>query len=193
MSSLVSELWHEHWALDAAGQPPKEFSGYLESMRWKRALHVEHGTTLLETSWAQVVFETGLKDHQVALREYGLEPDWNPERTAPGSKPVKHEDLARLVRSFMSHVKSGSLTREDFQGRLQERTPPAAQGRAQLFLDLYFQIASAWDEKLRADGAVDFEDMLVQAAEHLEAGRVQTGWELVLVDEFQDASRARAG
>lgn len=34
--------------------------------------------------------------------------------------------------------------------------------------------------------------MLVAAAEHLEAGRIASDWDLVLVDEFQDASRARA-
>lgn len=39
---------------------------------------------------------------------------------------------------------------------------------------------------------MDFEDMLVAAADHLEAGRADLGYELVMVDEFQDASRARA-
>src|SRR4051794_12552418 len=34
--------------------------------------------------------------------------------------------------------------------------------------------------------------MWVAAAEHREPGGVPTAWELVLVDEFQDASRARA-
>jgi DNA helicase-4 len=34
--------------------------------------------------------------------------------------------------------------------------------------------------------------MLVQAAEHLEAGRVECPYDLIMVDEFQDASQARA-
>lgn len=34
--------------------------------------------------------------------------------------------------------------------------------------------------------------MLVQAAEHLESGAMNTGYDLVLVDEFQDASQTRA-
>lgn len=45
---------------------------------------------------------------------------------------------------------------------------------------------------MREDGSVDFEDMLVLAAEHLEAGRADMGVVLVMVDEFQDASQARA-
>ena len=188
----TGELWHEHWALDAAGAPPKEFIGYRESMKWKQALHAERGTALVETTWAQVMFASGLADLKLELQTHGLEPDWNPDRLAPGSKPVKHEDLARLIRSFMSHVKSGSLTRADLEARLLTRTPAGARGRAKLFLDLYFQIAVEWDAKLQADSAVDFEDMLLQAADHLDAGQVTTNWKLVLVDEFQDASRARA-
>ena len=188
----TGELWHEHWGLDSSGNPRKDMTGYLESMRWKQALHAERGTTLVETTWAQVMFESGLADLRIELQTHGLKPDWNPDRPAPGSKPVKHEDLARLIRSFMSHVKSGSLTRQDLEERLLTRTPADARGRARLFLDLYFEIVVEWDAKLQADSAVDFEDMLLQAADHLDAGRVRTDWELVLVDEFQDASRARA-
>jgi DNA helicase-4 len=186
------ELWHEHWALDAQGKPPPEFTDYAESMEWKRSLHAQHGTMLLETTWAQVMAAGGLEDFAQQLGRHGLELDWNPDRPVVGSTPLKHEDLARLVRSFMAHVKSNSLSRPDLEQRLAERTPPGGQGRARLFLDLYWQIAEAWDAKLRQDGSVDFEDMLVAAAQHLESGRVSTEWELVLVDEFQDASPARA-
>ncbi|OLT33752.1 hypothetical protein BJF82_14875 [Kytococcus sp. CUA-901] len=39
---------------------------------------------------------------------------------------------------------------------------------------------------------MDFEDMLVQAADHLESGRYVSPYRLVMVDELQDASQARA-
>ena len=64
--------------------------------------------------------------------------------------------------------------------------------RTRLFLDLYWPIHAEWERRLAAEGFVDFEDMLVQAAGHLEAGRADMGYDLVMVDEFQDASRARA-
>jgi DNA helicase-4 len=186
------DLWHEHWALDAHGKPPAEFTDYAESMRWKKALHAQHRTALLETTWAQIMRPDGLDELAGQLRAHRLKLDWNPDRPATGSTPLKHEDLARLVRQFMSHLKSNSLTREDLEQRLVQRTPAGGQGRARLFLDLYWQIAEVWDAKLREDGSVDFEDMLVAAADHLEIGKVRNDWELVLVDEFQDASRARA-
>jgi DNA helicase IV len=92
----------------------------------------------------------------------------------------------------MSHVKSNSWTREDLERRLDEECGHLRGFRTRLFLDIYWPIHEKWNRRLSADGSVDFEDMLVQAADHLEAGRVVTPYELILVDEFQDASRARA-
>lgn len=186
------DAWHEHWALGADGQPPKEFEGYAASMEWKCQLHATHGTRLIETTWAGIMAPRGLDELAKTLADLGVELDWNPDRNSPGVKPLKHEDLARLVRSFMSHVKSNSLTRDNLEQRVTDHTPPAAQPRSRLFLELYFAIAERWDEKLREDDFVDFEDMLVQAADHLETGRAKSHYDLVMVDEFQDASRARA-
>jgi DNA helicase-4 len=57
---------------------------------------------------------------------------------------------------------------------------------------LYWQIHVEWEKLLAEDHSVDFEDMLVQAADHFEAGRVECPYDLIMVDEFQDASQARA-
>ena len=38
---------------------------------------------------------------------------------------------------------------------------------------------------------IDFEDMLIQAAEHVESGRFNSPYIMILADEFQDSSRAR--
>ncbi len=64
--------------------------------------------------------------------------------------------------------------------------------RTSIFLDLYWPIHDAWQARLADGGYVDFEDMLVQAADHLESGRYVSPYRLVMVDELQDASQARA-
>jgi DNA helicase IV len=188
------DAWHEHWALDRDGCPPADFAGYAEGIEWKRSLHATYGTTLLETTWADVVHGEGLSALEDQLRRLGVDLDWNPDRPVNDdwAKPTKHEDLARFVRTFMSHVKSNGWTREDLERRLEGECGHLRGFRTRLFLDVYWPIHDEWDRRLAAADSVDFEDMLVQAAEHLEAGRVDTPYELVLVDEFQDASRARA-
>jgi DNA helicase-4 len=106
-------------------------------------------------------------------------------------KPMKHEELYRLVRTFMAHVKSNSFTAEQLEDRLACELAHLVGTRTSVFMGLYWAIAAEWDGRLAAEGSVDFEDMLVQAADHLEAGRADLGYELILVDEFQDASQAR--
>lgn len=185
------DVWHEHWALDADGRPPKNFKGYLADMAWKRQLHHTHQTTLIETTWAEIIDSSGLERLGKTLTALGIELDWNPDREGPGARPLAHEDLARLVRTFMTHVKSNVLNREDLAVRLEQRANRYAAPRAHLFLDLYWDIHDEWQKRLAEDHSVDFEDMLVRAAQYLEQGKVATDYDLVLVDEFQDASRAR--
>lgn len=188
------DVWHEHFALDRNGNPPAEFVGYAQEMAWKRQIHERNKTTLIETTWAEVVFGDGLTKLRDELVRLGLELDWNPDRPPRNewAKPMKHEQLCGLVRTFMAHVKSNSWTREQLEQRLAGELRHLAGYRTRLFLDIYWPIHDEWQHRLAAEDYVDFEDMLVQAADHLEADRADMGYDLVMVDEFQDASRARA-
>ena len=188
------DVWHEHWALGRDGKPPPEYQGYAESMAWRRRVHAQHGTTLVESTWADVMFGNGLTELKDELTRLGLTFDWNPDRPIDDrqAKPVMHGDLARLVRTFMTHVKSNSWTADDLERRLAADLARLDGFRARLFLELYWPIHAEWEQRLAAAGSVDFEDMLVQAAGHLEAGDINVGYDLIMVDEFQDVSQARA-
>ncbi len=48
-----------------------------------------------------------------------------------------------------------------------------------MVLTIVTPIMQAWDEALAAEGGIDFEDMLSQADEHLEAGRYVPPYDLV--------------
>lgn len=184
--------WHEHWALDREGNPPSDFGEYTAGMRWKQDVHRRFGTTLIETTWSAIIDQSGFQPFAADLVACGLDLDWNPDRPIPGAAPVKHEDLSRLMRSFMTHVKSNSLTPRSMAERLAHGPPGMQRYRAGLFLDLYWEVHEEWQRRLASDDSIDFEDMLVRAAEHLERGETDMGYDLVLVDEFQDASQARA-
>jgi DNA helicase IV len=188
------DVWHEHWALDQHGNPPAEFEGYASGISWKRDLHSRQRTQLIETTWGDVMFGDGLEKLQAELTGRGVALDWNPDRPLNDAwaKPMKHEDLARFVRTFMAHVKSNSWTREALESRLTSELNRLNGFRSRLFLDIYWEIHAEWERRLAEDHAVDFEDMLVQAADHLEARSVDCPFDLIMVDEFQDASRARA-
>src|SRR5699024_9278887 len=55
---------------------------------------------------------------------------------------------------------------------------------------MFAHLATAYKESLQAQGRIDFEMMLGQAASLLQEGKVQHHYAMVLVDEFQDTSLA---
>ncbi|RDZ27459.1 UvrD-helicase domain-containing protein [Lysobacter silvisoli] len=188
------ELYHEHFALNAQGLPPPEFKGYLEGVAWKRQLHRDKGTALFETTSHGIRTNVDFQRMEDELTSRGVVLDPNPDREIPqgGQKPMESIELIGLVRTFMSHAKSNGLSVVDLQRRLDAMPADTFKLRHQMFLDIAGPVMDAWDEALVAEDGIDFEDMLNQAAEHLESGRVESPYDLVMADEFQDASRARA-
>ena len=187
-------LYHEHLALDAQGNAPAHFNGYLDSLQWKRQEHARRGTDLVETTSHQLRSGALFTHLGQALTRRGIVLDPNPDRELPGdgARPMPDTELIALLRTFISHAKSNALSVEDMAQRLRAMPEDQFKHRHRLFLELATPILHAWDEALAAVHGIDFEDMLNQAAEHLEQGRYSSPYDLVMADEFQDASRARA-
>jgi len=176
-------VYHEHWAIDEHGNPPPSFEGYGEGMVWKQELHRQHGTTLLETTTAGIADGSGFDDLEHQLTALGASLDEDPYREAPGEPPIRDDQLLQLVRTFMVHLKSNRLdpARLDGQGI-----------RARLFLRLVEPILRTWDAELRAKGLIDFEDMINEATDLIRSGTWTSPYRLIMVDEMQDTSVARA-
>ncbi|KQY48637.1 helicase IV [Rhizobium sp. Root491] len=188
------DLYHEHFALDARGNAPSHFGDYVAGVEWKRQLHAERGTALIETTSHQVRTGTVLDHLEKELTGRGVVLDPNPDRPIPenGLRPMPSEELIGLVRTFISHYKSNGLTPEELAERVDRLPADAFKHRYRMFASLAVQIIKAWDEALAAVGGIDFEDMLNMAAEYIENGTLEEPYRLVMADEFQDASRARA-
>ncbi|VVE15906.1 DNA helicase II [Pandoraea communis] len=188
------DLYHEHFALDAKGNAPPHFDDYLAGVEWKRKLHAERGTSLIETTSHQIRNEDVFKHLTEELTRRGIELDPNPDREIPaeGQKPMEPSELVALVRTFISHAKSNCLTTTTLRQRLAAMPDNMFKHRHRMFLNIAEPIIQAWDAALAAEDGIDFEDMLNLAAEHLETGRYEAPYELVMADEFQDASQARA-
>lgn len=187
-------LYHEHFALDANGEPPPHFENYLEGVVWKREEHERRGTQLIETTSHQIRTGEVFPNLERALIAHGIAMDPNPERPVPqhGQAPMDSRLLVRLMRSFIEHTKSNCLAIGDMRKRLDEMPKDVFKHRHRMFLDLVEPVLEGWNAALAEEGGIDFEDMLNQAAEHVEGGRYISPYVLVMADEFQDASRAWA-
>ncbi|ELC7322132.1 helicase IV [Stenotrophomonas maltophilia] len=187
-------LYHEHFALDADGQPPKHFANYSEGMHWKRQQHVGRGTALVETTSFGLRSGQALQDLADRLGASDVELDPNPDRGLPdqGAKPMPDGDLIGLMRTFIAHAKSNCLTLDDMAARLRQMPEDQFKERYRRFLEIAGPVFQAWDNALADERSIDFEDMLNMAAGLLEQGHYESPYDLVMADEFQDASRARA-
>ncbi|MDQ0648639.1 DNA helicase-4 [Microbacterium natoriense] len=180
------DVWHEHWAIGPDGTPPPQFTGYAESMQWRRQTHAAYGTVLIETTSATIRDGSGFEHLEQELRRHGIELDENPYREAAGEPPINDKAMLTLMRAFMSHAKGNRLIPEV----LGQRAGRSLRNR--LFVQLYEPVLTEWDRQLHAARQIDFEDMLNLATDHVEAGRWTSPYRLVMVDEMQDTSTARA-
>ncbi|MEJ1229899.1 MAG: UvrD-helicase domain-containing protein [Galbitalea sp.] len=187
-----ANLYHEHWAFIPGEQVPPSFAGYLESAAWKRETHTANQTKLIETAAFQLSDGTLLASLEEQLRAHGLDPQFDPDRLIPGQPLVSDDDLLRLFRIFLTHAKSNRLSDEDLRVRASRGGIGRATWRESLFLDLFADVRAEWDRCLRAADEIDFEDMLNLATDLIENGKWTSPYRVVLVDEFQDASHARA-
>ncbi|AWH25715.1 UvrD-helicase domain-containing protein [Stenotrophomonas sp. YAU14D1_LEIMI4_1] len=187
-------LYHEHFALDADGRPPQQFANYAEGVRWKREQHAARGTALVETTSFGLRSGEALHHLSERLGESRIELDPNPDRELPdaGAKPMPDADLIGLMRTFIAHAKSNCLSLEDMAERLRQMPEDQFKERYRRFLEIAGPVFQAWDDALVDERSIDFEDMLNMAAGLLEQGHYESPYELVMADEFQDASRARA-
>jgi len=184
-------LYHEHFALNEQGQPPKRFKGYLSGVEWKRQLHAEKGTALVETTSHSLKTDEAFVVLTKALVERGVRPTFDPSRESTKLQPVPEQDVARSFRVFQQHVKNNGLSHQQLHEALAVQSQDGYAERLKRYLALYERIAAEWENRLRAGHFIDFEDMLIQAAVHVESGRFTSPYTIILADEFQDSSRSR--
>ncbi len=180
-------LYIEHFALDREGRPPPGWTGYAEGVEWKRGIHRQYGTRLIETySWQQRegVLRRALR---AQLDEAGVRFEPVPLRTlleSLGRRLISW--LAQLVATLLNHVKTSGLSPDALRVRARDS---GDRGRGEAFLDVFEQVRSRYEERLGEEK--DFHDLINHAAAHIREGRWEPPYRHVLVDEFQDVSAGR--
>ena len=186
-------LYVEHFGIDREGRTPTFIpeAEYTASMAWKRNLHRQRGTTLIETySWQHreglllPLLERALREAGVVFRPL------SPDEILEPLRRLRHVNrFSDLVATFLRHVRSTQLNIEELRAMAESR-PDVARMRA--FIDVFEPIHEAYARELALAGEIDFEDMIVRAARYTEEGRYPSCYRTIIVDEFQDISIARA-
>ena len=184
------DVWMEVWACDKTEErfPPEiPKARYKEDMAWKRQLHEACGTTLVEL-FQNDVWGGRLEDRLTARLEEARVRTEDPSGDALEDLLASVEDSAPpfvgLLSSFLELFRAGGWTRAEVQKRAQSR-------RDREFLELFWPLLDDYGEVLRLEGKIDFGEMLLGASKAMEGGFEPHAYQYILVDEFQDVSRAR--
>jgi DNA helicase-4 len=168
--------------------PHVDRKSYLEGMEWKRKVHAEHETILVETfSYERV------EGHLTEALEEKLEPYVTPNPVPPEqvfeqlTEKGQVDAFTQVLGTFLRHFKSSGTTVASCRNRAETSQDKA---RALAFLKIFEPVLEAYQERL--GDRIDFEDMIVRATEHVESGRYKSPYRHLLVDEFQDISEGRA-
>ena len=183
------KIYIEHFALDEEGLAPPGWTTYTQEAQWKRKLHAEHGTALVETySWQyrKGVLESNLEQE---LRKRGVE--FNPvpeEELVEKLSKERISVLSTLIKTFLNHAKSSNLDHDEILQRARRQKDDK---RAQCFLEIFKDVRESYQELLQEENAVDFHDLINGAAEIIQNGRWENPFQYILIDELQDISNGR--
>ncbi len=184
------DVWIEVWACDKTEErfPPEiPKARYKEDMAWKRELHDTCGTKLIE------VFQNDVWGGRLEDRLTGLLEEVQVRTKEPSGEALERllasvEDsfppFVGLLSSFLELFRSGGWARAEVQKSAKSR-------RDREFLELFWPILDDYEEALRLEGKIDFSEMLLGACKAMEDGFDPPAYRYILVDEFQDVSRAR--
>lgn len=195
------DIYIEYFGINKNGEVPAYFSAnhgmnasesYNASMRWKRETHQANGTKMIEC-FAYEKFEGALLGN---LKEHLL--DFGVKLTAKSSKALWEEitkedssvldGIIELFETVINLIKSNGYTINDVR-RLNTNNINIQSNN--LILSLIEPIYNTYNSHLRNNGEIDFNDMINIATRYIRDGKFTNPYKYVIVDEYQDISKAR--
>lgn len=182
------DIYHEHYALDKNEQAPKEYGpDYLQRVVWKRNWYTEQKKSYFESTSA--MFRSGdvFKniENELLKRKVSITLRSRAELEALYDK-FAFESVIGLIGSAIKHIRNQGRASNDLF--LDFKYPDVTYS---IFYEVVVSILSRYEKGLAARSQIDFEDMLLQSAKFIENNTYKSNFKLILVDEFQDISKAR--
>ena len=157
---------------------------YLAGMEWKRAIHKQFNTTLIETYSYENVDGVLIDSLKEKLKDHVEIKPISAETALAALKDSGYMDsFTEAAGTFLKHFKSMKMT-------IGECSNKDGSNRAQAFLKIFKPLLDAYEKRL--GNYIDFEDMINRATNYVETGRYKSPYKHLLIDEFQDISYGRA-
>ncbi|KPZ55670.1 UvrD-helicase domain-containing protein [Pseudoalteromonas sp. P1-7a] len=180
-----------HFAIDRQGNSAQNItkshnSGHVKSVR---AHHKKHGQMLVQTfhyNWQESQLEQRLKT-QLQKHNVNIKPlDNHAVYERLSATGLLKQNINKYL-NCLSAIRGEHLSSSQIAARI------AKSGiiNHKRYTTLLVAMQRAYAEKLKEQGAIDFDDMITSAEQAVKSGKVSVPWRHILVDEFQDISCAR--
>lgn len=194
------KIYIEHFGVDENGNVPKYWSGcegksateiYWDGINWKRLLHKDLKTNLIETySYEKrngTLFDnlkTNLLKYDVKFEELSAE---ELLENIKANLKKEYNAFVNLVKSFVNYSRENNVDLEE----VKRKNSDSFYSRNSTFLNLVMPILSEYEKYLSENNLIDFPDMIIKATEILQKNKYSLEYKHILVDEFQDISLTR--
>lgn len=180
---------------------PIEEKKYLEGIVWKRKLHQDYKTTLIESysyyNKNGVLFkmlEENLRSHGVVFKKIDLKSIYEVIRNH--GRDQHFEEYIKLICSFINLFKSNGYNQEHFALLLEENRKLNCNNafmreRNELFLTLVEPIYVYYQSLLKKRNQIDFNDMINIATDIARQASTSFSYKYIIIDEYQDISNSR--
>lgn len=194
------KIYIEYFGINEKGEVPAYFTArdgktpseeYREGMEWKRKLHKDNDTVLIE-QYAYERFsgkllsslEDNLRKAGVTCNPLSAEELWS--KVSKNNSGNILTGIAELIGTIISLMKSNECD----INRLRELAA-GLNRRNSVLIDIISPIYDAYVETLKWNDEIDFDDMINDAARMVRSGQYINPYKYVIVDEYQDISRSR--
>lgn len=186
-------IYIEYFGIDRNGNPPSYFQNdYVASIKWKRELHKNNATTMIESfayeNYEGVLtsaLEEKLREKCVTFAPISQEELW--KKITDDNKNVL-DGLIQLIETVINLMKSNRYDIDIMQRR---NATAIASAEVSYLLDLISPIWISYNNQLRDNDEIDFNDMINTAADYVREGKYVNRYKVVIVDEYQDISKSR--
>lgn len=185
----IKRVYLEHFAVNEAGRCPSFFSPedeikYLQGMSWKRSLHKQNGTILLETSSAGFHRGDIFQVLTIQLQDLGAVFSKTTLQNVARELLRQEENILVMLTSFNFLLKSRSRSMDDIRHEV-GRGPDAV-----TINDIVAPFVEAYSRLEEENNELDFTDAIIKATDLCNNGH-RPDYDYILVDEFQDISMDR--
>ena len=195
------KIYIEYFGINRAGNVPEYFKAesgmtatetYRTSMEWKRNTHQENQTKMIECYAYEKLEGNLLENLKEKLEEVSVtliprEPKelWD-QITTNGDSPL--DGIVELFETLINLMKSNEYNIAEVREQCKKGKNIRTNN---LVLSLLEPIFIAYCQYLTEHDEIDFNDMINLASEYVRQGKYTNPYKCVIVDEYQDISKAR--